>query len=305
MKPSKEKLTEMYEANQMSVTQIASLLNIGKTTVLKYMNYYDIPRRSISESLTGKLKSLEHRKKLSESKKGKNNPNFGKRCPVHGKRCWYKCPNGKTVSMRSQWEVWYAEWLRINDIKFEYEPETFVFSDGTAYTPDFFLIDTNEYVEVKGWLTEKHKQKLLQFQKDYPNKVIILADKNYLANLGIDLKKKWITSKPLFACDKCGANYYRVYPRQKFCSVPCRNSYNRSKKPINKTLQLTTDKPRQYRGNQSGEFNNGVKTTVEKVKKARELSNKGWNNTQIANYLEMSPGNVSNIVNGKSWKGIT
>jgi len=55
---------------------------------------------------------------------------------------------------RSGWEAKYAEYLDTWNIKWEYEPHTFVLEiEGkkTSYTPDFYLPEFNLYHEIKGW----------------------------------------------------------------------------------------------------------------------------------------------------------
>ena len=119
--------------------EIAIICKCHRNTIFNYLHKYDIPTRSVSESKTGS-----------------NHPNFGKKRKCNGKRCWYILPDGRTVSMRSQWEVWYAEYLREKKIQFKYEEFTFNLSNGSAYTPDFLLIDSNQYIEVKGFFRPEH-----------------------------------------------------------------------------------------------------------------------------------------------------
>jgi predicted XRE-type DNA-binding protein len=298
---TKDLLHELYIEKRMNQSLIATQLGIGKTTVRDYLIRYDIPLRSLSESLIGIKKSAEHRAKISESKKGDKHPNFGKKCPVLGKRCWYTMPDGRVVSMRSQWEVWYAEHLREKNIPFEYEPTTFPLVDGSAYTPDFYLSDTNEYIEVKGWFMPKHREKMAAFAEAFPQHRVILADKTYLISLGIDLRRKWISEKPMFPCEKCGELFHRSYPQQRLCSVRCRNqvaAMKQGRAASNKTSK------RQYRGTQQGEANNCSKLTADLVRMAKSLYKQGFNQMEISRQTGITLGNVSNIVNGKSWKHI-
>jgi hypothetical protein len=67
--------------------------------------------------------------------------------------------------MRSSWELAFAyDYCDANNKKFEYESETFDTPNG-KYTPDFYLPETNEYVEVKGLWRPKAKQKYDHFSK--------------------------------------------------------------------------------------------------------------------------------------------
>lgn len=80
---------------------------------------------------------------LSERKYGKNHPRFGK-IAEHGKGSMYR-----NTYMRSTWEIKYAQYLDSNNIKWLYESKTFDLGN-TTYTPDFYLPETDEYIEIKG-----------------------------------------------------------------------------------------------------------------------------------------------------------
>lgn len=299
-KPNKEQLYEMYIVQNMSTTVIAKELSIGRTTVCNYMIKHNIQRRSISDALTGMPKSESHKKKISELKTGSKNPNFGKKCKS-GKRNWYTCPDGKVVSMRSYWEASFADYLNKNSIDWQYESKTFNLPDGSAYTPDFFLPQTNEWVEVKGWYREEHKQKIRDWKIAFPNEKHILADKKYLTSLGIDLKQKWITSKPMFGCVQCCKLFYRKYPDQKLCCVQCRNKFVSNNGPLSKE-----NKPkRKYNGNQSGQNNSGAKLTLNDIQEIREMKKNGMSAKDIAKQKNSSPSNIYNICRGASWRNIS
>jgi len=73
--------------------------------------------------------------------------------------------------MRSSWEANFARVLSVYEIDFEFEPKVFTFpiKRGTkAYTPDFFLQESNDWVEVKGYLDSKSKIKIKRFKRYYP-----------------------------------------------------------------------------------------------------------------------------------------
>lgn len=92
------------------------------------------------------------------------------------------------IDLHGSWELAYATYLDANNIKwircrdsFEYEFEGKV----RRYTPDFYLIDLDEYVEVKGYKTEKDTAKWNQFPTD--KKLLVLLKENLLS-LGIKIK---------------------------------------------------------------------------------------------------------------------
>ena len=73
---------------------------------------------------------------------------------------------------RSKWEANYARYLNQMEVLWEYEKETFWFegirSGTTNYTPDFYLSETDTWVEVKGQWDSKSKTKLRRFRKYHP-----------------------------------------------------------------------------------------------------------------------------------------
>ena len=87
---------------------------------------------------------------------------------------------------RSSWEANIARYYNYLGIKWKYEPKTFIFENITrgsvSYTPDFYLPETDQWVEVKGWMDGKSKTKLKRFEKQYPDeykKLILIQEKEY------------------------------------------------------------------------------------------------------------------------------
>ena len=62
-----------------------------------------------------------------------------------------------------------ARWATLFDtlgIKYDYEPEGFVLSDGTYYLPDFYLPESRSWFEVKGEMDEASAHKIDEFIKE-------------------------------------------------------------------------------------------------------------------------------------------
>jgi len=75
------------------------------------------------------------------------------------------------MNLRSNWEANFARILNAYEIQFEFEPKVFTFpiKRGTkGYTPDFYFSNTEEWVEIKGYLDDKSKIKLKRFKRYYP-----------------------------------------------------------------------------------------------------------------------------------------
>ena len=80
-------------------------------------------------------------------------------------------------------ELEYAKWLDDNNIKWRRPKEKFVYKFEEKehyYTPDFYLIDTEEYIEIKGYETEKGRCKW----RDIPFKLrVIKGEELYKLNI--------------------------------------------------------------------------------------------------------------------------
>ena len=86
--------------------------------------------------------------------------------------------NYKGVDLHSKWELKYAKWMDSNQINWQRCKESFSYEYEDKlrqYTPDFYLIETDEYVEIKGYKTEKDNAKWSQFPKH--RKLIVLMEK--------------------------------------------------------------------------------------------------------------------------------
>ncbi len=84
------------------------------------------------------------------------------------------------------WELAYARYLDTLGVQWERCKHRFAYTfEGKLryYTPDFYLPGTQEYVEIKGYETDKDRAKWSQF----PAKLIILK-KEDLNELGLDVK---------------------------------------------------------------------------------------------------------------------
>jgi hypothetical protein len=63
-------------------------------------------------------------------------------------------PHYNEIPMRSREEYLFAEWLDSQGIAWEYQPIVFKMPDGFNYIPDFRIVETNVFVEVKKDLSE-------------------------------------------------------------------------------------------------------------------------------------------------------
>lgn len=91
------------------------------------------------------------------------------------------------VNLHGTWELKYAEYLDENNIQWIRNKDSFTYEFENVkrrYTPDFYLPDTDEYIEIKGYRTDKDLSKWDQFPSDKKLKVLM---KNELLSLGIKI----------------------------------------------------------------------------------------------------------------------
>ena len=76
----------------------------------------------------------------------------------------------KGIWFRSKLEAQWAKLLDHFQIKWDYEPVGYRFSDGTMYLPDFWLPESRTWLEVKGVMdqTDMHKVEMLLRESGRP-----------------------------------------------------------------------------------------------------------------------------------------
>jgi hypothetical protein len=125
---------------------------------------------SYGQAATPEAESIR-RKKISDSiKKRYENgwmPKAGRCKKIH-----YNSPYAGDVLLDGSWELECAKFLDEKNIKWNRNKNRFSYkfeNKDRFYTPDFFLIDYDIYLEVKGYITDKDLAKW----KHFPHKIII------------------------------------------------------------------------------------------------------------------------------------
>ena len=83
------------------------------------------------------------------------------------------------VDLHGSWELAYAKYLDFNNIKWVRNKDSFLYvyeEKQRRYTPDFYLLDAEEYVEIKGFKTNKDIAKWKQFPSDKKLKILMKAE---------------------------------------------------------------------------------------------------------------------------------
>lgn len=164
---SKEKLITFYYDQKMSLREIGKKFNCSENSISRLMKKYNLKKRSFSKAISiGIHKNIE---KFREASKGSKNPMFGK---ISYPKAIFIPKLGHSV--RSSWEESMAFELKKAEIPYKYEGRTFKINSGqNTYTPDFIM--GNIAIEVKGWLFDKNKEKIIKFINEYPYKLWIVT----------------------------------------------------------------------------------------------------------------------------------
>lgn len=87
--------------------------------------------------------------------------------------------NYNGVDLHGTWELGYAKFLDKNNIKWVKNKDSFAYiyeGKERRYTPDFYLIESDEYIEIKGYKTDKDEAKWSQFPKHRKLTVLMKKD---------------------------------------------------------------------------------------------------------------------------------
>ena len=152
-------------------------------------------------SMLGKShpQSEETRRKISKAMK-ENGSGGLRRGSGRGKKGWYK-----GYYCDSTWELAYIIYNLEHNIRFKRNTKSFDYifnGENKKYYPDF-LLETGEYVEVKGYYTKQFSAKVEQFPKEFS---LLIYDKSGM--------KPFID----YVVDKYGKNFHNLY-ENKGCYV--------------------------------------------------------------------------------------
>jgi len=82
----------------------------------------------------------------------------------------------KGIQMRSKLETKVALFLDYLKIKWEYEPKTFLLSNGIMYKPDFYLPEHKQWIEVKGVVGKNNLEISEIFSRDNSVDLLLISD---------------------------------------------------------------------------------------------------------------------------------
>lgn len=123
------------------------------------------------------------------------------------------CGHYKGYYLKSTLEYIYARYLDYLNLAWSYELKTFQLSNGGSYKPDFYLVDSQEYVEIKGGFNYAlDLPRIQQFEVDQNVQVKILQERDLRQLIKAtpfvfeQLKQEWKDLAGAFGMDTSGEN---------------------------------------------------------------------------------------------------
>ena len=168
-------------------------------------------KMKISKKLTGRLVSKETIQRIKQSNKisainrifipwnkgipwTENHKLKLRQSYINGRKIPKNCGNGITGFrkdighfVRSTWEANIARIMKYEKIEYQYEPQRFDLGELGTYLPDFYIPQSDYYIEVKGYWREKSKEKVRKFSEDHD---IIIIEKDGYNKLKDSYKEK-------------------------------------------------------------------------------------------------------------------
>ena len=115
-----------------------------------------------------------------------------RRKKLWSKKSDYTKLDGSIVSMDSTWEVMMAArldvlgvaWKRDKSLKLEYKTRG---GRKKNYIPDFYLVDYDVYIEVKGYWTDAARHKMKDVQERNPVRILLLESLSEISELQLKM----------------------------------------------------------------------------------------------------------------------
>jgi len=128
-------------------------------------------------------------KQIDGQKDGKSD--FCYSCSANHRKGGFRKDLGHYV--RSAWEADFARILKLHNVDYDYEPQSFVLKKANGevvnYTPDFYTSVDNTFYEIKGWMHEADQEKIDLFRQQYSQYNFVLISSVKFAELALKYKK--------------------------------------------------------------------------------------------------------------------
>lgn len=146
------------------------------------------PDRKVNTGKIGRKLSIQHREILSDKRSTFLDNNVGSGFPNVK---WYRVQNQDNVEfiVRGLWEVEVAKFLNEKKIAWTRGKRLqYVNIEGVKknYTPDFYLLQENSFLEVKGYFSLKDQEKMRMVREQNDVKIVMIFNPAELSGLTWD-----------------------------------------------------------------------------------------------------------------------
>jgi hypothetical protein len=155
----------------------------NKKKISEYMKVHSIFKDPVFREKQNKLMRDPKRRALIS---GKNSKFYGKSPPPgagRGKGSWYIKENEIKIWLRSTYETRFVNCLAKIGIEWKYEVKSFSLEEISPYHPDFYLLEYDLWIEIKGYMRPEAKEKLNKFFIKYSNVNLRIVRKNDIERL--------------------------------------------------------------------------------------------------------------------------
>jgi hypothetical protein len=144
----------------------------------EYGEFVSIPKIVIGRGAGHPRRSLSKRQKTLFGRYGVDSPLKNQEIALKVARSSNRSvvkkhwKTGEDLVCVASFESAMVEFLNRNKVEYIWQPQTFTLSNGQTYRPDLLLVDSDVYVEIKGYFREDARKKWDLFHATVPNSVI-------------------------------------------------------------------------------------------------------------------------------------
>lgn len=183
--PDSQKLRENWKKTRTKIKQVPWNLGLTKNDSEKMLHISEIMKMKSTGKAKDELSEKERIEKIKKTISINRKTGGIRKGSGRGIKTWYESPIAGLVYLRSTYELEYAKYLDSLEIKWKQNEDYFEYyfeGKKLKYYPDFYIIDEDLYVEIKGFKTKKDTEKW----KAVENLKILF--KKDLIELGIKIK---------------------------------------------------------------------------------------------------------------------
>lgn len=157
-----ESLKRQYEEGYRE----SHFVKLNDGSIWKGRTHSDKTKKKLSKKIAGRTMSDEFKESRSIEMKHRYETGWESKAG-RTKKIEYDSPIAGLVKLDGSWELLTAKYFDHNEINWRRNKKRFAYIDSNGknrtYCPDFYLVDSKSYIEVKGYTTDLDRLKWEQF----------------------------------------------------------------------------------------------------------------------------------------------